>query len=137
MPSARKLIAVPLDDLVGPQVDAEERVHERERRAGEHRDQEPELHEPVASAPQKPKNAPISIIPSRPMFTTPLRSEKSPPIAAKVERRRVAERRGESADQAKTRSRFPTLDCVASDAEAHAEDADGDRAPADSSARRA
>ena len=36
------------------------------------------------SAPRMPKNAPESIIPSRPMFTTPLRSEKMPPIAAKA-----------------------------------------------------
>ena len=43
-----------------------------------------------------PKNAPASIIPSRPMFTTPERSEKIPPIAAKVSgvaARRVAARR--------------------------------------------
>jgi hypothetical protein len=39
---------------------------------------------PVLSAPQIPQNAPISIIPSRPMFTTPERSENMPPIAAKV-----------------------------------------------------
>ena len=44
----------------------------------------PPNHHPVTSAPQMPKNAPISIIPSRPMFTTPLRSETSPPIAANV-----------------------------------------------------
>jgi len=42
----------------------------------------PVIHDPVASAPQIPQKAPISIIPSRPMFTTPLRSEKIPPIAA-------------------------------------------------------
>ena len=35
IPSARKLIAVPADDLVGPQVDGEERVDEREGGAGE------------------------------------------------------------------------------------------------------
>ena len=39
---------------------------------------------PVTSAPHIPKNAPISIIPSRPMFTTPLRSENMPPMAAKM-----------------------------------------------------
>ena len=44
----------------------------------------PSSHDPVTSAPQKPKKAPISICPSRPMFTTPLRSENIPPIAAKV-----------------------------------------------------
>jgi hypothetical protein len=30
------------------------------------------------------KKAPVSIIPSSAMFTTPERSEKSPPMAAKV-----------------------------------------------------
>ena len=44
----------------------------------------PRTHEPVLSAPYTPKNAPISIIPSRPMLTTPLRSENRPPIAANV-----------------------------------------------------
>ena len=38
----------------------------------------------VTSAPQAPKNAPISIIPSSPMFTTPERSDVTPPSAAKV-----------------------------------------------------
>ena len=42
MPSARKLIAVPADDLVGPQVDGEEGVHECERRAGERGAEQPE-----------------------------------------------------------------------------------------------
>ena len=42
----------------------------------------PSGHESSLSAPRMPKNAPESIIPSRPMFTTPLRSEKMPPIAA-------------------------------------------------------
>src|SRR3954470_15908764 len=41
-------------------------------------------HEPNLSAPRHAKNAPASIIPSRPMFTTPLRSENMPPIAAYV-----------------------------------------------------
>ena len=48
---------------------------------------------PVTSAPQAPKKAPVSIIPSRPMLTTPDRSERMPPIAAKasgVANRRVA-----------------------------------------------
>ena len=44
----------------------------------------PMTQEPVRSAPQAPKNAPINIIPSSPMFTTPLRSENMPPIAAKT-----------------------------------------------------
>ena len=37
---------------------------------------------PLQIEPQTAKNAPISIIPSSPMFTTPERSEKIPPIAA-------------------------------------------------------
>ena len=37
---------------------------------------------PLQTEPQMPKNAPVSIMPSRPMFTTPERSEKMPPIAA-------------------------------------------------------
>ena len=37
---------------------------------------------PVSIEPQTAKNAPMSIIPSSPMFTTPERSEKMPPIAA-------------------------------------------------------
>ena len=36
------------------------------------------------SAPHAPKNAPISIMPSRPMLTTPERSEMTPPSAANV-----------------------------------------------------
>ncbi len=42
----------------------------------------PSTHEPVTSAPQTPKKAPISIMPSRPMLMTPLRSEITPPSAA-------------------------------------------------------
>ena len=44
----------------------------------------PSGHAPVTSEPQTAKNAPVSIIPSRPMFTTPERSENSPPIEAKT-----------------------------------------------------
>ena len=43
----------------------------------------PSSHEPVMSAPQAAKNAPMSIMPSRPMFTTPARSETRPPSPAK------------------------------------------------------
>jgi len=39
---------------------------------------------PSLSAPSTAKNAPVSIIPSSPMFTTPLRSENMPPSAAYV-----------------------------------------------------
>src|SRR5918996_1610891 len=42
----------------------------------------PSSHCPVSATTTIPKNAPASIIPSRPMFTTPERSEKIPPIAA-------------------------------------------------------
>ena len=44
----------------------------------------PSSHESSLSAAMIPKNAPISIIPSRPMFTTPERSENIPPSAAKM-----------------------------------------------------
>ncbi len=37
---------------------------------------------PLQAVPQMPKKAPVSIIPSRPMLTTPERSEKMPPRAA-------------------------------------------------------
>jgi hypothetical protein len=60
-----------------------------------------------------PKNAPLSIIPSSPMFTTPLRSEKMPPMAAKasgVAKRSIA---ASSADQTTTWSRFEMLERVA------------------------
>ena len=42
----------------------------------------PMTHEPVTSAPHRPQNAPISIMPSSPMLMTPLRSENRPPSAA-------------------------------------------------------
>ena len=73
----------------------------------------PPTHECVRSAPQMAKNAPISIIPSRPMLTTPLRSEKSPPIAANV--RGVAERKvaDRSADHTTTVSRCEEPERVA------------------------
>ena len=44
----------------------------------------PSSHEPVMSAPQAPKNAPISIMPSSAMLMTPERSEKRPPSAPSV-----------------------------------------------------
>ena len=40
--------------------------------------------DPILSAPRTPKKQPISSMPSRPMFTTPLRSENMPPTAAKM-----------------------------------------------------
>src|SRR5918996_4083538 len=42
----------------------------------------PSSHWPVSATTTIPKNAPASIIPSRPMLMTPERSEKIPPIAA-------------------------------------------------------
>jgi hypothetical protein len=44
----------------------------------------PSTHESSLSAARIPKNAPIIIIPSSPMFTTPERSENIPPRAAKM-----------------------------------------------------
>src|SRR3954451_19628530 len=73
----------------------------------------PSSHEPVLSAPQIPQNAPMSIMPSRPMLMTPLRSEMVPPSAANSSG--VANRSIEanSADHTTTRSRLPTPDLVA------------------------
>ena len=70
------------DDLVGAKMDREERVHEREAAPATAAVTRPISHEPNLSAPRQAKNAPASIIPSRPMFTTPLRSETMPPTAA-------------------------------------------------------
>ena len=44
----------------------------------------PRNHESMRSAPKIPKKAPVSIMPSRPMFMTPLRSETMPPSAPKI-----------------------------------------------------
>ena len=70
----------------------------------------PATHEPVLSAAKMAKNAPISIMPSRPMLTTPERSENMPPIEAKmsgVAKRSIA---AKSADQTTTDSSFPTAE---------------------------
>ena len=73
------------DDLVGAQVDREEGVDQRQQPAGEQpRDGDPRTQELVLSAPEMPKKAPVSIIPSRPMFTTPRARRTCPPIAAKT-----------------------------------------------------
>ena len=83
-PSARKLIAVPLTiwsarrlietkawiSAVNPPATAAARI--------------PSGHESSLSAARIAKNAPMSIIPSRPMFTTPERSLNMPPTAANV-----------------------------------------------------
>ena len=84
---------------------------------------------PVLSAPQIPKKAPISIMPSSPMFTTPERSENIPPIAANVSG--VAKTSIDAIRLAvKTWSRWP----CSSDGEQSEPDPDkarGDRAEAD------
>ena len=75
----------PADDLVGAEVNREERVAgARSSPPATAARPRPSAHEWNLSAPSTPKNAPESIIPSRPMFTTPLRSENMPPIAANV-----------------------------------------------------
>ena len=72
----------------------------------------PQNHQPVLSAPQMPQKAPISIIPSRPMLTTPERSENMPPIAPNVSG--VAKTSIEAIRLAvKTWFRWETLECVA------------------------
>src|SRR5919108_406655 len=73
----------------------------------------PPTHELVRSAPQAPKNAPISIIPSRPMFTTPLRSENMPPSAANVSGVAYRSVAAVSADHVMTASRCGTAARVA------------------------
>ena len=78
-----------------------------------------------------PKNAPVSIIPSSAMLTTPLRSEKRPPSAANVSgvaNRSVA---ASSAPHAKTESRCATLERVASTPPSDACEPGHDGAPAD------
>jgi hypothetical protein len=67
----------------------------------------------VMSAPQAPKNAPVSIIPSRPMLTTPDRSEMTPPSAPNVSGVAKRSAAATSADHTTTRSRFPTPDFTA------------------------
>jgi len=59
-------------------------VDEREEPAETAAASSPSGHELSLSAARIPKKAPLRSIPSRPMFVTPLRSEKMPPIAAKV-----------------------------------------------------
>ena len=104
----------PADDLVGPQVDREERVDERERAAGERGARGARAARSRACRRRGCRRTrPTSIIPSRPMFTTPLRSEKMPPIAANasgVAKRSIA---AVSADQTTTCSRWATLERVA------------------------
>ena len=71
------------------------------------------LHQwPVLSAPQMPKKAPVSSMPSRPMLTTPDRSENMPPIEAKASGVAYLSVAAISADHAKTVLRFPTEERV-------------------------
>ena len=84
MPSARKLIAVPPTIWSARRWIAKKAWMSAKPAPAAAAQSRPSGHEPSLSAPRMPKNAPVSIIPSRPMFTTPLRSEKMPPIAAKA-----------------------------------------------------
>ena len=68
---------------------------------------------PVLSAPQMPQKAPMSIMPSRPMFTTPLRSEKMPPSDPYISGVAKTSIEAISVDHVKTISRFSTLERVA------------------------
>ncbi len=81
-PSARKLIAVPPTIWSARRWIAKNAWMSAKTAPASAAQRSPSAHELSLSAPRMPKNAPASIIPSRPMFTTPLRSEKMPPIAA-------------------------------------------------------
>ena len=73
----------------------------------------PRTHESSLSAAMTAKKAPISIIPSRPMFTTPERSEIMPPSAPKMSGVAKRSMDAKSADQTTTASSLPMLDRVA------------------------
>ena len=112
-PSARKLIAVP------PTIWSARSVIEKNACSSPNSPpahmpmSSPSVQVPVTSEPQTAKNAPLSIIPSSPMFTTPERSENRPPSDAKtsgVAYRSIAPK---SAPQTTTASRFSTLERVA------------------------
>ena len=82
IPSARKLIAVPEMIWSTLQMDRPDRVDRRERHARRaQRVDEPDdprplpAHECAQIAPQMPKNAPVSSIPSSATLITPLRSQ--------------------------------------------------------------
>ena len=95
------------DDLVGADADREPGVHDRpaatpDRTAAttrddqRQRDAEDDRRRRSAAAPAprpsptaKPTNAPVSIMPSMPMFTTPLRSHRIPHIAPSAIGRRA------------------------------------------------
>jgi hypothetical protein len=118
MPSARMLIAKP------PTIWSARRVTEKIACTSASTPpaampmRSPGSHEPVMSAPKIAKYAPISIMPSMPMFTTPERSHTIPPRAPNssgVAKRSIA---AKSADHTTTSSRFETPDRVAAHAPA-------------------
>ena len=74
---------MPVDDLVRAQRDAEKGLQQRDGKRRQHaaaRDRSTGL--PVSQKPIAPTNAPISIMPSRLMLSTPARSLTSSPVAA-------------------------------------------------------
>ena len=73
----------------------------------------PSVQVPVTSDPHTAKNAPLSIIPSSPMLTTPERSEKRPPSDAKTSGVAYLSMAPNSAPQMTTASRCSTLERVA------------------------
>ena len=121
------------DDLVGAEVDRRERVEQRHRAAREdRRPASPSHHESSLSAARIPKKAPISIIPSRPMFTTPERSREHPAEGGEDERRRVAEHRREAAPTRRRRFELPDARRARREVrEGEAEHARGDREAAE------
>jgi hypothetical protein len=110
IPSARKLTAVPPTIWSARRWMAKKAWTSASKPPASIPIRTPLTQEPDLSAPQIPQKAPISIIPSSPMFTTPLRSENIPPIAAKVSGVAKTSIEAISVDQVKTCSRFPTLE---------------------------
>ena len=84
MPSARKLIAVPETIWSARRLTAKTACSRPITPPAASPMRMPPTQLEVTSAPQAPKNAPVSIMPSRPMFTTPERSDVTPPSAANV-----------------------------------------------------
>ncbi len=84
IPSARKLIAKPPTTWSARRWMAKNACTSAKSAPESAAASSPSTHEFSLSAARMPKKAPLSSIPSRPMFTTPLRSEKMPPIAAKA-----------------------------------------------------
>ena len=126
-PSARKLIAVPLTIWSARRwIDMNAWTSAKPLPAIAAQTS-PISHELNLSAPSTPKKAPASIIPSRPMFTTPLRSQIIPPIAAKVSGVAQTSVDARSADHTTTSSRFAALARVASDAHPDPDEARRDR----------